>query len=159
MRTKLEKQALLRNAQRVAGAVKAGTEHIVSVQGDRFLGWGGEFVSEYPDARIFTTKAAAEVAAGVVRVTDGRGARAVSVSDYQDGTDTGGVSIEHHAIGVPAGILACELRGLSHESLACLAANLLHSLAVARDMLKGEGLEARALEVVTDAVAQSGVSV
>ena len=35
------------------------------------------------------------------------------------------MSAKHVAYGKAAGVVACELRGLSHESLACLAANLI----------------------------------
>lgn len=56
---------------------------IVSVQGDRFLGWGGGCVIEYPDARTFETQAAAEAAAKRFR-QEGGYARAVSSKAYQE---------------------------------------------------------------------------
>lgn len=70
-------------------------------------------------------------------------------------TDT----VTHHTLSRPASIYACELRGLSHESLACLAANLLHTASVSRDMLHGAGLVEDARELLSDAIAQSGVIV
>lgn len=60
-------------------------EYIVSVQGDRFLGFGGDLVREFPDARQFKTKASAETAAGVLRVLKGVHARAISVASYDEG--------------------------------------------------------------------------
>lgn len=61
---------------------------IVSVQGDRFLGYGGGMVIEYPDARVFETESEAKAAARKI-VNEGGYARAVKSTDYADGSDTG----------------------------------------------------------------------
>lgn len=63
-------------------------DHIVSVQGDRFLGHGGGLVREYPDARVFKTKSSARVAAAVVRVAHGIGAREISCAAYAEGDES-----------------------------------------------------------------------
>jgi hypothetical protein len=48
--------------------------------------------------------------------------------------------------------MACEARGASHEKLALTVAELTHALNTARDMLRGEGLEPNALEVIESAL-------
>jgi hypothetical protein len=48
--------------------------------------------------------------------------------------------------------MTCDMRALSHEALARLAARNLHTLTVARDMLRGHGLEAHALEVIEETI-------
>jgi hypothetical protein len=52
--------------------------------GDKFLGFGGGAVSEYPDARVFPTWSRADAAAE--QLPDGLdGVQVVSCADYQAG--------------------------------------------------------------------------
>lgn len=66
--------------------MKQGEYFIVSLRGDRFLGLGGNPVSEYPDARCFPTRRKAQDAVDEI-VSDGGVARAVSSVDYAEGAE------------------------------------------------------------------------
>lgn len=58
---------------------------LVTVQGGKFLGFGGKLVSEYPDARKFKTEQSAQIAAAVLRAFGGLVTEVMSVAAYTGG--------------------------------------------------------------------------